>query len=34
MRLPELGYILGLLGIFVSVFLFSNLIARARGYKE
>ncbi len=32
--LPEFRYIVMLLGFFVAVFLVSNLVARARGYRE
>jgi len=32
--LPELSYIVALLGFFFSVFLVSNVLARGAGYKE
>lgn len=33
-RLPEFTWIVLLLGFFVGVFVVSNVLARARGYKE
>lgn len=33
-RLPELGYIVILLGIFLGAFIVSNITARGAGYRE